>query len=267
MLIIVNPYATTVSARLRNLVVYALQGRYEVDAVATEARGHATELCREAATRAMTSWSPSVAMAPSTKPPTACSAPHPLTCLPGGSTNVFGKMLGIPGSSSTPPSTCWASPMTGVRARSMSAWSTTAASPFASGLGLDASVQRVDEHPRLKARLGACYFAWSALGTFVRRYLLKPPRLEAHVPRGGWSPHAGVEAYRDRARTARPSPYFQDRPIEIAEGATLDSGTLAGCVLHRATPVDAVHRLAGLLGACPRGPPSPGHRLSGASPS
>src|SRR6202020_2280670 len=49
MLIIVNPYATTVSDRLRHLVVYALQGRFEVDAVDTEARGHATELCREAA--------------------------------------------------------------------------------------------------------------------------------------------------------------------------------------------------------------------------
>jgi hypothetical protein len=42
MLIIVNPYATTVSDRLRHLVVYALQGRFEVDAVDTEARGHAT---------------------------------------------------------------------------------------------------------------------------------------------------------------------------------------------------------------------------------
>jgi hypothetical protein len=35
MLIIVNPYATTVSDRLKNLVVYALQGRYEVEAVST----------------------------------------------------------------------------------------------------------------------------------------------------------------------------------------------------------------------------------------
>ena len=33
MLIIVNPYATTVSDRLKNLVVYALQGRYDVEAV------------------------------------------------------------------------------------------------------------------------------------------------------------------------------------------------------------------------------------------
>jgi hypothetical protein len=48
MLIIVNPYATTVSDRLKNLVVYALQGRYEVEAVATRAQNHATEICREA---------------------------------------------------------------------------------------------------------------------------------------------------------------------------------------------------------------------------
>src|SRR5438067_2444367 len=41
MLIIVNPYATTVSDRLKNLVVYALRGRYEVVAVDTEARDHA----------------------------------------------------------------------------------------------------------------------------------------------------------------------------------------------------------------------------------
>ena len=48
MLIIVNPYATTVSDRLKNLVVYALQGRYEVEAVDTEAQNHATEIGREA---------------------------------------------------------------------------------------------------------------------------------------------------------------------------------------------------------------------------
>src|SRR2546421_4780128 len=48
MLIIVNPYASTVSDRLKNLVVYALQGRYEVEAVSTEAQNHAMEIGREA---------------------------------------------------------------------------------------------------------------------------------------------------------------------------------------------------------------------------
>ncbi|MCB0830231.1 MAG: acylglycerol kinase family protein, partial [Solirubrobacterales bacterium] len=48
MLIIVNPYATTVSDRLKNLVVYALQGRYEVEVEATESQDHATEIGRDA---------------------------------------------------------------------------------------------------------------------------------------------------------------------------------------------------------------------------
>src|ERR1700761_363361 len=48
-LVIATPSATTVSDRLRNLVIYALRGRYDVHAVDTEARGHATKLCREAA--------------------------------------------------------------------------------------------------------------------------------------------------------------------------------------------------------------------------
>src|SRR3954451_15881760 len=49
MLVIVNPYASTVSDRLKNRVVYALQGRYQVEAVDTERREHATQICREAA--------------------------------------------------------------------------------------------------------------------------------------------------------------------------------------------------------------------------
>src|SRR5216683_4031734 len=49
MLVIVNPYATTVSDRLKNLVVYALRGSYEVEAIDTTGRGHATALSREAA--------------------------------------------------------------------------------------------------------------------------------------------------------------------------------------------------------------------------
>src|SRR5213079_3772270 len=48
MLVIVNPYATTVSDRLKNLVVYALQGRYDVEAVSTEAQHHAIEIGHEA---------------------------------------------------------------------------------------------------------------------------------------------------------------------------------------------------------------------------
>src|SRR3954453_6776290 len=48
MLLVANPYATTVSGRLKSLVVYALQGRYDVEAADTERRAHATRLARDA---------------------------------------------------------------------------------------------------------------------------------------------------------------------------------------------------------------------------
>ena len=65
MLIIVNPYATTVSDRLKNLVVYALRGRYEVDAIDTDGARprHRARAARRLA-RATTWSSRSAATAP-----------------------------------------------------------------------------------------------------------------------------------------------------------------------------------------------------------
>jgi diacylglycerol kinase family enzyme len=104
---------------------------------------------------------------------------------------------------------------------------------FASGLGVDASVvERVDSNPRLKARLGAYYFTWAALTTFARRYLVHPPRMVAHAD------GKTLEGVTTIVQNGSPFTYFQNRPIEVAEGAALDSGALAGCVLDRARPFD-----------------------------
>jgi len=231
MLIIVNPYATTVSDRLRHLVVYALQGRFEVDAVDTEARGHATELCREAAHEG---YDVVVAFGGDGTVNEAANglfgSPTPLCCLPGGSANVFAKMLGIPGDvvDATEHLLAMADDW---RPRRVDLGVVNGRYfTFSSGLGLDASVvERVDSNPRLKARLGAYYFTWVAVTTFLRRYLVSPPRLEVLA---GERRLDGVTAI---IQNGSPFTYFQNRPIEIADGAALDSGALAGGVLHRAT--------------------------------
>ena len=97
MLIIVNPYATTVSDRLKNLVVYALQGRYEVEAVSTEAQNHATEIGREAVDGG---YDLVVAFGgDGTLNEVAnglAGTDVPVSILPGGSTNVVARTLGIP---------------------------------------------------------------------------------------------------------------------------------------------------------------------------
>ncbi len=234
MLIIVNPYATTVSDRLRHLVVYALQGRYEVDAVDTEARGHAIELCREAAHEG---YDVVVAFGGDGTVNEAANglrgSPTPLTCLPGGSANVYGKILGIPGELVDATEH-----LLGIaddwRPRKVDLGVVNERCfTFASGLGLDASVvKRVDANPHLKARFGAYYFTWAAISTFARRYILKAPRLTVEL---GGERHSGVTAI---VQNGSPFTYFKDRPIEVAEASELDSGTLQTSVLRRARALD-----------------------------
>ncbi len=234
MLIIVNPYATTVSDRLKNLVVYALRGRYEVDAIDTEARDHATELCREAAREG---YDVVVAFGGDGTVNEAANglagSNTPLCCLPGGRANVYCRMLGIPTDvvDATEHLLLMADDW---RPRRVDLGSVNGrAFVFSSGAGLDASVvERVDAHPHMKARLGEWYYTWTGVQTFTRRYLLHPPRLEAQL---GGETIRGVTAI---VQNATPYTYFGARPVEMAEGATLHSGDLAGVVLDRARPTD-----------------------------
>jgi diacylglycerol kinase family enzyme len=234
MLVIVNPYATTVSDRLKNLVVYALQGRYEVDAMDTEGRDHATVLCREAAEEG---YDVVVAFGGDGTVNEAANglvhSPTPLSPLPGGATNVYCRMLGVP------PDIVDA---TEHLLRLADDWTPRRVDlahvngrgfTFSAGYGLDASVvRRVDAHPDLKARLKQWYFAYAAVGTFTKEYVLRPPRLEAHV---GGEVLRGVTA---AVQNGDPYTYFGTRPIHLAEGLALDDGQYGGVMLERAAPVD-----------------------------
>jgi diacylglycerol kinase family enzyme len=235
MLVIVNPYATTVSARLKHLVVYALRGRYEVDSVETEARGHATELCREAAQEGYDVVCAFGGDGTFNEAANGLAGSEtPLTCLPGGSTNVFCRILGIPND---------VVDATEHLLGMADAWSPRQVDLgvvderrflFTAGVGLDASVtKRVDAHPALKARFGPWYYATAAIGAFNSEYVVSPRRLAVELPDG--SAFEGVTAI---VQNTTPYTYFAKRPIELAEGVALDDGTLAGVVLKRATPLD-----------------------------
>jgi diacylglycerol kinase family enzyme len=233
MLVIVNPYATTVSDRLKNLVVYALQGRYEVEAIDTRGKNDATNISREAA---LEGYDVVVAFGGDGTVNEAANglqgSETPLSCLPGGATNVYCKMLAIPGDivDATEHLLRVAddfNPRPVDLAKVNDRWFT-----FSAGLGLDASVvARVDAHPKLKSRLGAYYFTYSAVKTFTRDYIVRPPQMEAELPDG--TRFRGVSAL---VQNGDPYTYFNGMPLHAAEGAELDSGTLAGIVLRRSTP-------------------------------
>jgi diacylglycerol kinase family enzyme len=234
MLVIVNPYATTVSDRLKNLVVYALQARYSVEAVDTEKREHATQICREAATEG---YDVVVAFGGDGTVSEAANgligSDTPLTCLPGGATNVYCRTLGIPNDvvDATEHLLRMADDF---RPRRVDLGRIDDRYfVFSSGVGLDASVvERVDSHPRLKARLGQYYYTWAAVSTFSRRYLVRPPRVRLEL--GG----RVLEGVTVIVQNSDPFTYFGRRPIRICEGADLRSGSLALAVLKRATPLE-----------------------------
>ena len=243
MLVIVNPYATTVSERMASLVVYALQGRYDVQATDTQRRGHATALSRDAAGAG---YDVVVALGGDGTVNEAANglvrSATALTCLPGGATNVYCRMLGIP--------TDVLAATDGLL-RAADAWRPRRLDLgavngrhflFASGYGLDAAVvRRVDAHPGAKARLRHWYFAWAGLATFARHYLVRPPRIDVDVD---GERVRGVAAF---VQAGDPYTYWSERPLRVTEGVRLDDGALGGAVLRRAAPHDVPAILARLF--------------------
>jgi len=243
MLIIVNPYATTVSDRLKNLVVYALQGRYDVEAVSTRAQHHATEIGREARDGG---YDIVVAFGgDGTLNEVAnglAGTDVPVSVLPGGSTNVVCRTLGIPNDvvDATEHLLGLADDF---RPRRIDLGIVDGRYfVFSCGMGIDASVtQRVDARPGLKAKAGPYYYSWAALSSFYRRYLRNPVALR--VEAGGRE----IEGITALAQNSDPYTYFASRPIRVCEDIALDDGTLSIAVLRRAAQRDVVTLVPRLL--------------------
>jgi diacylglycerol kinase family enzyme len=183
MLLIVNPFATTVSGRLKNLVVYALRGRYDIEAVETQRPNHATELTRQAVGEGfdvVVSFGGDGTLNEAANG--LAGSNLPISILPGGSTNVVCRMLGIPTDvvDATEHLLQLADDleprridMGRVNGRYFI---------FSSGVGIDADVTRwVDDHPRLKARGGDATFTYAALRSYFQDYRGRAPILEVEV--------------------------------------------------------------------------------------
>jgi len=234
MLVIVNPYATTVSERLKNLVVHALLARYRVQVAETQGPGHAIELSRDAAADG---YDVVAALGGDGTINEAANglvgSQTVLTCLPGGSTNAYCRLLGT------------SNEMVDATERLLRLADSWHPRPvdlarvgdrhftFSSGMGLDASVvRRVDAHPLFKAYLPQWYFTYAAMEMLAREYLIRPPRMELVA---GGRALRGVTAI---VQNASAYAYFGTRPITVARGVRLDNGRLIGGMLGRANALD-----------------------------
>jgi len=243
LMVVVNPHATTVDDRLRSLVVHALRGRYDVVAVDTQRRGHAIELARAAADQGCDAV---VALGgDGTVNEVAnglAGSDVALLALPGGATNVFARMVGIPGDLVDATEHALGLADRWLPRRIDVALVNGRGFLFSAGVGLDAAVVRhCDAHPKAKARFKQSYFAAAAVATFAQEYVVRPPCLETEVDGRRLR---GVTSIVQNGDTFT---YFHDRPIELADGAALDDGLLGGAVLERATLLDVPGVAARLL--------------------
>ena len=235
MLLIVNPYATTVSDRLKNLVVYALQGRYEVEMVATEAQNHATEIGREVRDHG---YDIVVAFGgDGTLNEVAnglAGTDVPVSVLPGGSTNVVCRTLGIPNDVVDATEHLLAALDDWAPRRIDLGRADERHFVFSCGVGIDATVvKRVDAHPRLKSRTGPYYYTWATVSAFYRSYLHNAVRLR--VETGAGETAEGITAL---AQNSDPFTYFASRPVRVCDGIEIGDGTLSIGVLKRAAQRD-----------------------------
>ncbi len=245
MLIIVNPVATTVSDRLRNLVVYALQGRYEVEAVSTEAQNHATEIGREVRDHG---YDIVVAFGgDGTLNEVAnglAGTDVPVSMLPGGSTNVVCRTLGIPNDVVDATEHLLTLADDWAPRRIDLGKVDDRHFVFACGVGIDATVvERVDAHPRLKATAGPYYYSWAGISAFYRRYLHNAVRVKFESAGGAAE---GVTAI---VQNSDPFTYFANRPIRVCEDVAIDDGTLSVGILKRATQRDMPTLISRLFSA------------------
>ena len=234
-LIIVNPYATTVSDRLKNLVVYSLQGRYEVEAVTTEAQNHATEIGREAIDG---HYDLVVAFGgDGTLNEVAnglAGTDIPVSVLPGGSTNVVCRSLGIPNDVVDATQHLLAVADDFAPRKIDLGVANGRRFVFACGAGLDATAaERVDSRPGLKSRIGPYFYTYAAVRGFYSRYLANAVQMRAQTEAGS---SEGVTAI---CQNSDPFTYFRNKEIRVCEDVTFDSGTLSLAVLRRARQRDA----------------------------
>ncbi len=234
MLIIVNPYATTVSDRLKNLVVYALQGRFEVETIETEAQNHATEIGREVRDHG---YDVVVAFGgDGTLNEVAnglAGTDVPVSVLPGGSTNVVCRTLGIPNDVVDATEHLLAMVDEWQPRKIDLGLADRRHFVFSCGAGIDATVvKRVDAHPRMKSAAGPYYFTWAAVSAFYRSYLYNPVRLRVRTQ------GQTIEGVTALAQNSDPFTFFASRPVRVCEDVAFDDGTLALGVLKRAAQRD-----------------------------
>jgi diacylglycerol kinase family enzyme len=223
-LLVANPAATSTTPGTRDVIVGALRSHLDLEVVWTERRGHAVELGRRARRDRLdlvlalggdgtVNELVNGLLGEDGAPGADATA---LAVLPGGSTNVFARALGMPRDPVEATGTMLHALREGRRrrvtlGRADGRWFT-----FAGGVGLDAEVVRRVEALRAKGRVSRpSLFVRTTTRTIARRH----PVPEMVVDISGADP---VRARMVIFGNTRPWTYLGERPLDPFPDASFD---------------------------------------------
>jgi diacylglycerol kinase family enzyme len=226
-LLVVNPKATTTSERGRDVLVRALRTEFDLTVQHTKRRGHGTALAREAAEAGADvvvalggdgtvnevvnglMAAPSLAERPA------------LAVVPGGSTNVFARALGLPKGWAEGTSVILEALHSGRHRTIGLGRADDRYFTFCAGLGLDASVVRRVEQARLRGRTSTpALYLRSAVNQYFLGVNRRNPAITLERP---GEPAEGSLATVIIQNTA-PWTYLGDRAINPNPEASFDLG-------------------------------------------
>lgn len=220
LVLVVNPAASSVIDRRRAAIEKALRASHDVDVAETGHRGEATPIAREAA--AAGADAVVVFGGDGTYNEAAnglVGTDTALGVLPGGSTNVFARSIGM----TDHPVKATDELLDALARGSINRIGLGVVNDryflFHVGMGFDAAVvEQVERHSGLKRRIGQPVFVYAGLLTWLRHYDRKHPTL---LVRAAGDTEA-TAAYLAICLNTRPYTYLGSRPLDVAPEASLD---------------------------------------------
>ena len=221
-LLLVNPFSSSVTARTRVVIRKALAGDHDVELVETARRDHATRLAKGAAADGFDVVVVLGGDGTVNEAANGLARSHTaLAVLPGGSTNVFARTLGFPND----PIEATAVVLEALEARSIERVGLGVANGryfcFHVGFGFDAAlVEQVEKRAGLKRWAGHPLFMYAGLDTLFRHYDTRHPHFSVTYPDG----HRVDDGYFAVCCNTNPYTFIGNKPFDIAPDATLDNG-------------------------------------------
>ncbi len=221
-LLLVNSAASSVTARRRVVIQKALSADHAVTLAETSRRGHATRLAQGAAAAGtdvvvVLGGDGTLNEAANGLAGTSCA----LAALPGGSTNVFARTIGLPND----PIEATSDLLDALEAGHIKRVGLGSVNGryflFHVGMGLDAAaVAQVERRSGLKRYAGHPLFIFAGFDTWIRHYDRSRPRFSVRYEDGT----VVDDGYLSICLNTNPYTYLGNRPLNLAPETTLERG-------------------------------------------